>query len=232
MRLLKLLMSLLCRRPAPTRLDLHFRAIDFPVRVHPTFWLSHAFFAAGVATADLLRGDPWWPLAFVLCLVGTTASVLAHELEHALAGRRVGMYCEIVLVGFGGSAYMTYYGYILNMGSRPSRRQRVFLHLGGPAVNLAIAAAALTAWGPLGSTGEIYREIVKDPPVIPQSLVGCSLLEYLVLVLAGVNLAAGAGNLVPIPPLDGGWITLEVIGWVRTPRRPNWDVPDPDWGRG
>ena len=56
-------------------------------------------------------------------------------------------------------------------------------------MNLAVAAVALTAWALLGSAGEIYREIVNNPHEVPPSLVGCPLLEL--LVLANRKLAVG-----------------------------------------
>ena len=207
--------------PPPTRFDAHFRMFDFPVRVHPAFWIPHVAFAILVASIDFSRGDPWWPLVFPLCFACTAGSVLAHELGHALAARRFGSCAEIVLTGLGGFAHLTYYGDILNMGDRPSRRQRVLTTLAGPAVNLVVGAVALAAWVLMGSVGEV----VNNPSGFPQSLAGLPLLELLVLGLACFNLDLALTNLLPLPPLDGGRLALETIGWVR----PSWDVCNPAW---
>jgi Zn-dependent protease len=217
--------------PPPTRFDVRFHVFGFPVRGHPACWLPHIVFAAAVATVDLLRGDPWWPLAFVLCLACTFGALLAHELGHAIAARKVGLCYEVVLTFFGGFVRRMHADPAWYLGYRPSRRQRVLIFLSGPAVNLVVAFAALAVWALMGSAEAIYREIVSNPHGVPPSLIGCLLPELLVLVLAGANLAAGVGNLVPIPPLDGGWIALEVIGWVRTRGRPSRDVDEEWWFR-
>jgi stage IV sporulation protein FB len=213
----------------PTRYDVRFRSLDFPVRVHPTFWIPHVAVAAAAASADLYRGDPWWPLVIPLCFVCTAGSILAHELGHALAGRRFGSCAEIVLNGVGGFAHLTYYGYILNMGYRPSRRARVLILLAGPTVNLVIAIPALTVWVLMGpSPTEIHREIVShlDGNPVPPDV---SWMPGLVaLALACINLV-GFANLTPIPTYDGWWIAREVIGWLRTRGRPSWDTDDPEW---
>ena len=217
--------------PAPTRFDVQFRAFGTPVRGQPACGLPHAVIAAAVAAVDLLRGDPWWPLVFVLCLACTFGALLAHELGHVAAARKAGMCYEVVLTFFGGFVHRAPADPAWYLGYRPSRRQRVLISLSGPAANLIVASATLAAWALIGSAESIAREITSNPHGVPPSLIGCPLLEFLVLVFAGANLVMGAENLTPIPPLDGGWIALELIGWVRTRGRARWDVDEEWWFR-
>jgi len=79
---------------APTELDLRFRLLGIPVRVHPVFWLTSAFLAWH-------SGDPRKSLIRVLCIF---VAILVHEMGHALMNRRFGWHSEIVLYFFGGYA--------------------------------------------------------------------------------------------------------------------------------
>jgi Zn-dependent protease len=211
--------------PQPTRFDVHFRVLGFPVHVHPAFWIPHVAAATIAALADLYQGDPWWPLVFPVSFACTAGSILAHELGHVLAVRRFGAYGEIVLTCFGGFAHMIIVDYDL------TRRQRVLIALAGPTVSLAAAAVALAAWVVMGpSAGEIYREIVNTLDGIRPPTDGGRTAGLGVLALACINLV-GVANLVPIPPSDGWWIAREVIGWVRARRRASRDADDPEWWR-
>src|SRR5512146_1456782 len=78
--------------PPPTRYDLRFSLLGFPVRVHPLFWLIAVLL--GSASADLVQILIWVLVVFV--------SILIHELGHALAFRRYGLSSQIVLHFAGG----------------------------------------------------------------------------------------------------------------------------------
>src|SRR5690554_5208641 len=81
----------------PTEFDLRFWLFGIPVRVHPIFWLTAAFIG--------WRGEMWdLTLVNMLCVF---ASILVHELGHALMTRYFGWQPEIVLEMFGGYATTT-----------------------------------------------------------------------------------------------------------------------------
>lgn len=77
-----------------TELDLRFRLLGIPVRVHPLFWLAGAIL--------------WWnPDRLDLTFVGILCvfiSILVHELGHAVMYRRYGHRSQIVLYLMGGYA--------------------------------------------------------------------------------------------------------------------------------
>jgi Zn-dependent protease/CBS domain-containing protein len=114
------------------------------------------------------------------------ASLLAHELGHAVTARREGMELDgITLWLFGGVARFK--------GMFPSAAAELKIALAGPAVSLAIGAAcSLLAWGvglPAGVDG-------------------------VVAWLGYANLILLAFNLLPALPLDGGRV-LRALLWRR-----------------
>jgi Zn-dependent protease len=139
--------------------------------VHASFlllvgWAAWAAWTgAGTGIAVLLG------LAF---LVGVFASVLLHELGHALAARRYGIRTRgITLLPIGGLAQLE--------GEPRTPKQELVIALAGPAVNFVLAAGlyvivaitGLPTWGLLGS-------------------------------LLVANLSLGLFNLIPAFPMDGG----------------------------
>ena len=64
---------------------------DFPLRIDPFFFVT-AWLIGG-------RQEPLWMLVWVLVVL---TGVLAHELGHAFAGRRLGLQPWIRLMAFGG----------------------------------------------------------------------------------------------------------------------------------
>lgn len=119
--------------------------------------------------------DYWW-LAGV-GLAGLAASIVAHELAHAVVGRRFRMSIRgITLFIFGGVA---------EMEDEPDSAKGEFLMaVAGPLVSFAAAGLFhLTDW------------LVED---------GQGPVSAVAAYLALLNLLLGAFNLVPAYPLDGG----------------------------
>src|SRR5689334_18460423 len=146
-----------------------------PVRIEPTFFLVLVL---------LGLPQPWFRV--VTWVLIATASVLLHELGHAVAFRAYGVRPSIVLHGLGG----------LTSGSGElTARQRIVVSLAGPLsalVLFGLPAVLLAASGAVPS-GEAHA-------VLTQVLwinVGWSLL-----------------NLVPVLPLDGGQVFLDVCELV------------------
>lgn len=137
-----------------------------------------------------------WGVGVVASLV-FMATVVAHELAHALVARRSGMEVEEISVHFIGSpAVVDVRG--------PTPRSEAAIALAGPLTSLAIglACAGIAALGLL--SGTFVGRLVADVLIV---------VAALDLVLAGVSL-------VPAYPLDGGR-AVRAIGWERTgdPRR-------------
>ena len=144
---------------------INFRIGDIPVRVQPWFFLT----ALLIGPRDLQGMVLWVPVVLV--------GVLAHELGHAMAIRRLGLHPVIQLFAFGGLT--SWYG-----GREVTPGKRALVSAAGPAVGLTIGALALAATAALQPSG--------------------SIIGPLLLYTVWVNLGWGLLNLLPILPLDGG----------------------------
>src|SRR5262245_53165783 len=104
------------------------KILGIPVRAHWTMLFLVMLLSWGGGLTGLVAGLA--PLALVF------ASIVAHELAHALAARRYGIATtEILLLPLGGVAKIA--------GQPASGRQEVMIALAGPAMSLAIAALAM-----------------------------------------------------------------------------------------
>jgi Zn-dependent protease len=130
-----------------------------------------AYWTAGVATA-----------------VAFFASLLAHELGHALVARRTGLRVEgITLWLLGGVAKLD--------GEAPDPGAELRIAAVGPLISLVLAAAA-------ASVAAVAS--VAGPP---------RLLVASVAWLARVNLLLAIFNLLPAAPLDGGRLLRGLLWW-------------------
>ncbi len=164
------------------------------LRVHPS-WLVIAFLIVySLAVAQLPRQSPGWSPAQYWGVAAVTAvlffaSVVAHELSHALVARRFGMRVTgIQLFIFGGATTL----------ERDSR---------GPREEAIIAVA-----GPLASIGLGLVFLALDVVVVQVQL------ATLVAWLGFVNIALGIFNLIPGFPMDGGRVLRAIIWRVRGDR--------------
>lgn len=139
--------------------------------------------------------EPWfWLMALllgsnlrgpqiVIWILVVFVSVLVHELGHAAATYAFGGTAWIRLYSFGGLTYP----------SRTfSRWRSVGLSLAGPFAGFALGAIAFAVmwFVPLASP----------------------MMQFVLSSLLWVNVAWGVMNLLPIPPLDGGHVLLELMG--------------------
>jgi Zn-dependent protease len=143
----------------------------FPLFIEPAFIL--------LAVMLLLDWRHWMVLPILV------ASVLWHELGHALTGRAI---CNV-----GGSVTLSPWGGyyfpdapILEATDWPRRRASLLVIAGGPAATLLLAGLCVVLARLLGS-----REL---------------------LVAGYMNVFLALANLLPIPPLDGGQMLMSAVG--------------------
>lgn len=161
---------------------IRFQIFGFPVVIHWFFWVNCALLGGAIGAdspqrMQMLLG--WLLVAF--------ASVLIHELGHALAMRHFGdRQVGILLYAFGGLA----------RGSRwLSRQEDVIVSAAGPFTQLAAAVVmwwVLDAWKP-----------------------GSPLVYYTLRSFQHISIFWAVLNLLPIIPLDGGHISRALFGPMR-----------------
>jgi Zn-dependent protease/predicted transcriptional regulator len=130
------------------------------------------------------------------------SSVLAHELSHALIGRRFGIPVRrITLFIFGGVAELA--------GEPHSWRAELAMAVAGPLTSIVLGAVFLF----------LAMSMAGPPPVELQQLepwlAGLGALPTLMLWLGQVNIVLALFNLVPGFPLDGGRV-LRAALWGMT----------------
>jgi Zn-dependent protease len=175
--------------PGTTQYDLRFSILGIPVRVHPLFWLI-----------GLLLGSSTPELSLVVIWVGCLfVSILVHELGHALAARSYGWHPDIVLHGFGGFArYSPGYGY--------TRKRAIWIAFSGPLAGFGLYALVLCV--------ELWiRAGLDEDQAWAKMLMSSNAargIAFAILQLKFINLFWGLVNLMPVFPLDGGKICLEL----------------------
>jgi Zn-dependent protease/predicted transcriptional regulator len=130
------------------------------------------------------------------------ASVLAHELSHAVVGRANGISVRrITLFMFGGLAHME--------NEPPSWRAELLMAVVGPLTSLVLGM------GFVGLAGVVAGPLEIDPVRPGEALRSLGPLATLLLWLGPVNVMLGLFNLVPGFPLDGGRV-LRAVMWGAT----------------
>lgn len=160
------------------------RLLGVPVRFHFTFVLLVVFL-----TVMGLGGKQSAAMS-VLYIFGLFASVLLHELGHAIAGRIYGVRTiEVVMFPIGGVA---------RLEKNPEPKRELWMALAGPLVNILIAAV-LFAY--LYYTNQILSlEALVEPS-------DGNLVERIALG----NLLLAAFNLLPAFPMDGGRVLRSIL---------------------
>jgi Zn-dependent protease len=166
------------------------RVAGIPIGIHP-LWLVIVVLltlslGGGYYQTELAGAAPaWWYVLGLASALLLFASVLLHELGHALVARRAGLeIAEIDLWLLGGVAQMR--------GDPHSARDELRISAAGPAVSVALC-------GLFVALGAVV------PGKAPDALLG-----YLALV----NGLVAVFNLLPALPLDGGRIAHALL-WPR-----------------
>ncbi len=197
--------------PSPTKADLHFRVLGFPVRVHPYFWLI----------ALLLGTHGRSPPAEVLVwIVALFVSIMVHELGHAVLQRRFGGRPWITLTAFGGLASCD--------DCDRSTRSQILISLAGPGAGFLLALLITVlirlsghqiGWLWLGSEPTFPGVQMTMPfATIYWQPFESRLLNILIYYLLFINILWGCVNLLPIYPLDGGQVSRELCQ-INQPRQ-------------
>ena len=160
---------------------MRFSLFGIPIRVQPFFWVIALLIAP--ASASIFAGFDVLVVAWVAVVF---ASVVGHELGHALVARGFGAQVDMTLHGLGG--YTRWHTPAGDIG--PWRRVVV------------AAAGSMTGFALAGVVWLLLRS-----GVIPSRTVLSTALNWFVVV----NLLWGILNWLPIRPLDGGHIFLGVL---------------------
>jgi Zn-dependent protease len=164
------------------------RIFGVPVRLHFTFILLLVFLlVAGV-------GAKQSGVSTALYILALFASVLLHEVGHALVARHYGIRTiEIVMFPIGG---------ISRPERQPKPREELWISLAGPLVNLLLAAVLL-GWM-AAQQGFVALEQLRTPT-------DANLAERIALG----NLLLCVFNLLPAYPMDGGRILRAALALRR-----------------
>ncbi|MGA2451308.1 MAG: M50 family metallopeptidase [Polyangiaceae bacterium] len=149
--------------------NLTFRLGIIPVRVQPWFFATTALMNMSLLDHDPIRLPIWMVVVF--------ASVLVHELGHALTVLAFGLKPAIELHGMGGTT-------VWAGTKRLSPFRTILISLAGPIMGLCFGALVF-----LGGS---------------QVNVGSDVGQWTFYSLIYVNIFWGLLNLLPILPLDGG----------------------------
>jgi Zn-dependent protease/CBS domain-containing protein len=169
------------------------KVAGFPLSVHWSvlviMWLFTWSLAATLPdSAPGYAKSAYW-LAGACGAAVLLASLLAHELTHAVVARRAGVkVLGVKLWLFGGVARLE--------GDAPTPRSALWIAASGPAVSLVLAAVFAGAAVGLRAIGT------------------AAIVVAVAWWLAGINLILGLFNLLPGAPLDGGRI-LRAYLWRR-----------------
>ena len=167
---------------------------NIPIFLHWSLVIIFLFLSWSIASGfspesfpNLGAGARW--LIGVVTAVLFIASVLAHELGHAVVAQRLGVEVRrITLLVFGGIAELS--------GESDTARAELRIAVAGPIVSLIVAAIFLV----LGYLASLADSVPLEAPL---------------LYLGLSNLLLGLFNLIPGYPLDGGRI-LRALVWRRS----------------
>jgi stage IV sporulation protein FB len=201
--------------PPRTPFDLDFQVLGFPVRIHPFFWL------AGLLIG--FHGGPDAGIHLLIWFVTFFTSILIHELGHALMMRRFGREAHIVLYMMGGlaiegrprdSGFGSPWSFDSYTAFQPRQRtppEQILISAAGPGIQFILLGLIV---GLVYATGGRVEPVGGLPPYLAVDggeLANNRNMRLLVEMFMQVNLYWPLINLLPVLPLDGGQIALQVF---------------------
>lgn len=203
--------------PPRTPWDLDFSVLGFPVRIHPLFWLVGLLLG--------FNGGKDAGIQLLIWFVAFFVSILIHELGHALMMRRFGRDAHIVLYAMGGLAiegrprdfgFGSPWSFDSYTGFQPRQRspqEQILISAAGPGIQFVLLALLVAViYATRGSVVVGWHGFM--PTLVPQlsgELGKNPNLFWLVWMLLQINLFWPIINLLPVLPLDGGQIALQVL---------------------
>ncbi len=177
---------------------IRFTLFGVPVSIHPTLWLTLAVLGRIFAVTSMVD-----LICVMLFIISAFVVLLAHEMGHALVGRRLG--------GGQPSVYLAWLGGdCTNETARLTRWQGVMMTAAGPLCSVAVGVLAFVVlslyvgsfalggdMACLFALGILPAEVVMTFP---------PLAIFFFFYLIQISCWWTALNLLPIFPLDGGQI--------------------------
>lgn len=196
------------REPLPLARGLRLgRLFGFEVRLDFSVLLILGVVVMNLGGGVFVQWHPAWSplLRWSMAIAAAVlffGSILAHELTHALVGRRVGVeIAGITLFLFGGLA---------RLRNEPKRASaELWMAIAGPLVSIALGLVTLAVGAALATNS---RTLVPDDPVALMR--GLDPLATLLLWLGPLNVFLGVFNLLPGFPLDGGRVLRALVWWT------------------
>jgi Zn-dependent protease len=185
------------------------RILDIEIRLDWSVLIIFALIVTSLGSGAFPAWHPdWGPgITWSVAFLGGFlffASLLAHELAHAIVAKRNGMRVpRITLYLFGGAAEID--------ADAPSPGVELRMAIAGPALSLVLGVA-FTALA-MGITGQRFADtIVTDPE---RALASLGPLATVLYWLGPVNIVLAVFNMIPGFPLDGGRV-LRAVLWYFT----------------
>jgi Zn-dependent protease len=206
----------LIAEPPQTPWDVHFGVLRFPVRIHPLFWLVGLLLG--------FKGGKDAGIHLLIWFVAFFSSILIHELGHALMIRRFGRPAHIVLYAMGGLAiegrpsagFGSPWSFDSYTGFQPRQRtpwEQILISAAGPGIQFLLLGVIVLVV--LGTGGFVKPVFIGFLPYLDSELGGelgrNPNLNYLVALLLQINLYWPIINLLPVLPLDGGQIAMQIL---------------------
>jgi Zn-dependent protease len=199
--------------PPRTSYDAQFSVFGFPVRVTPFFWLVAALLGYEIATNlhdDLQASSPGAFVLLAMWILAVFVSILIHELGHAFAMQHYGQHASIILYHFGGLASAGAYSSFARSGRFGRSQNQIVISLAGPGAQLLLAAVIVFSMRMSGYRSEFWIWPIDDllPPAAGQPLPS-RMLDVMLFFLVSPSIFWALLNLLPIFPLDGGYVSRE-----------------------
>ena len=166
-------------------------AFGIPIRVHPSFWLGSILFGSNLPSNQLVF--IWVVCAFI--------SILVHELGHALTAESFGWPTEILLY-FGGGLAMSQ-----RLRNNTPWRSMIVSFM-GPAAGFLLFILILAIMRAMGLTNADVMNVTASN----ERYYWYHALDFLMFM----NLYWGLLNLLPVIPLDGGYLLqslCQIVGF-------------------